>query len=262
MMRALYTAGTGMKAQQMNLDVISNNLANVNTTGHKKDRIEFEDMIYQTLRQTGVASGPDTQLPTGLQVGHGVMPVATQKIYTQGSLQETGNPLDIAISGEGFFQITMPDGTLAYTRDGSFKKDSQGRVVTSEGYYLEPAITIPENSTDLSISTDGQVSVSIPGQTDPQILGQITLARFINPAGLEKMGQNLLTESAASGAPVVSNPGADGAGQTINLYVEMSNVQVVEEMVNMIVCQRAYETNSKAVQTADSMLETANGLKR
>lgn len=262
MMRALWTAGTGMVAQQANIDVISNNLANVNTTGFKKSRTDFQDLMYQTIRQAGATSGPDNMFPTGIQMGHGVRQVATQKIYTQGNFQQTGNSLDISIEGEGFFQITMPDGTLAYTRDGAFKKDAQGRVVTSEGYPLEPAITIPAEATDVTIAADGQVSVTISGQNTPQNVGQIQIARFVNPAGLDSLGRNLLKETAASGAPVVANPGVDGAGTLTQKYLEMSNVQVVEEMVNMIVAQRAYEVNSKAIQTSDSMLEQAANLKR
>jgi flagellar basal-body rod protein FlgG, Gram-negative bacteria len=262
MMRALWTAGTGMAAQQANIDTISNNLANVSTTGFKKARSDFQDLMYQTIRTPGASSGPDTILPTGVQVGHGVRQVATQKIYTQGSLEATGNALDIAIQGDGFFQVTMPDGTIGYTRDGAFKKDDQGRVVTSEGYPIEPQITIPANSTDLNVSSDGIVTATVPGQTQPQELGQIQVARFINPAGLLSLGQNLLQETAASGTPVVGNPGEDGAGTLVDKYVEMSNVQVVEEMVNMIVAQRAYEINSKAITTCDDMLSQAASLKR
>jgi len=262
MMRALWTAGTGMAAQQANIDVVSNNLANVNTTGFKKSRADFQDLMYQTVRQAGSTTGPDTQLPTGVQIGLGVRQVATQKIYTAGTLQQTGNSLDVAIEGDGFFQITMPDGTLAYTRDGSFKKDSTGRVVTSEGYLLEPAITIPDTATEVSISSTGVVTATMPGQTTPQELGQIQIARFVNPAGLESIGRNLLKETAASGAPTVSNPGADGAGTLVQKYLEMSNVQVVEEMINMIVAERAYQMNSKAITTADEMLEQAANLRR
>lgn len=262
MMRALWTAGTGMIAEQANIDVISNNLANVNTTGFKKVRTDFQDLMYQTMSQAGAATGPDTQLPSGIQMGTGTRQVATQKIYTDGSYESTGNNLDVAIEGDGFFQILMPDGTTSYTRDGSFKKDSQGRIVTSDGYPLEPQINIPDNATDITISADGRVSATIPGQTDTQDLGQLELARFINPAGLSSIGRNLLQETAASGNPVTSNPGDDGAGTLAQKYLEMSNVQVVEEMVNMIVAQRAYEVNSKAVQTADSMLEQAANLKR
>lgn len=260
MIRALWTAGTGMVAQQANLDNISNNMANVNTTGFKKSRVDFQDLMYQTIRQAGASSGPDTQVPSGIQQGHGVRMVATQKIYTQGNFQNSGNDYDVAIEGDGFFQITMGDGTLAYTRDGSFKKDSQGRIVTSDGYLLEPVITVPETATGLTISSEGIVTATIPGGT--QELGQITIARFVNPAGLESMGRNLLKETAASGVATVNNPGTDGTGTLIQKYVEMSNVQVVEEMVNMIVAQRAYEVNSKAIQTADEMLEKAANLKR
>lgn len=260
MMRALWTAGSGMVAQQGNIDNISNNLANVNTTGFKKSRIDFQDLMYQTIRQAGATSGPDTQIPSGLQMGHGVRQVATQKIFTQGNFQQTGNSLDVAIEGDGFFQITMPDGTTAYTRDGAFKKDSQGRMTTSEGYPLFPAITIPQEATDFNVSSDGLVTATTPaGQQD---LGQLTIVRFINPAGLDAIGRNLLKETAASGAPVVSNPGTDGAGTLVQRYLEMSNVQVVEEMVNMIVAQRAYEINSKAITTSDQMLEQAANLKR
>ncbi len=260
MMRALWTAGSGMVAQQGNIDNISNNLANVNTTGFKKTRLDFQDLMYQTIRQAGATSGQDTQIPTGLQMGHGVRQVATQKIYTQGSFQATGNSLDVAIEGDGFFQVTMPDGTIAYTRDGSFKKDSQGRMCTSDGYLLEPQITIPQEATDFTISSEGLVTATTTaGQQD---LGEITLARFINPSGLENMGRNLLKETEASGVPMVTNPGTDGAGTFAQKYLEMSNVQVVDEMVNMIVAQRAYETNSKAITTADEMLGQAANLKR
>ena len=262
MMRALWTAGTGMIAQQANIDVISNNLANVNTTGFKKVRTDFQDLMYQTMSQAGAATGPDTQLPSGIQIGTGTRQAATEKLYTDGSYQSTGNNLDVAIEGDGFFQILMPDGTTAYTRDGSFQKDSQGRIVTSDGYPLEPQINIPDNATDITISADGRVSATIQGQTDTQDLGNLELERFVNPAGLSSIGRNLLTETAASGNPVTSNPGDNGAGTLAQKYLEMSNVQVVEEMVNMIVAQRAYEVNSKAVQTADSMLEQAANLKR
>lgn len=262
MMRSLWTAASGMIAQQGNIDVISNNLANTNTTGFKKSRTDFQDLMYQKMQQPGASSGADTQVPTGIQIGLGVRQVATQKIYTEGSFQATGNSLDMAIEGEGFYQITMEDGTISYTRDGSFKRDSQGRIVTSEGYPLEPAITIPETATSVSISSGGLVTATIPGQTTPQELGQIQIARFVNPSGLDSMGRNLLKETAASGAPVVTNPGTDGAGTIVQNYLEMSNVQVVEEMVNMIVAQRAYEINSKAITTSDTMLETAVNLKR
>ncbi len=262
MMRSLWTAASGMVAQQANIDVISNNLANVNTTGFKKMRTDFQDLIYQTVRQAGATTGPDNMLPTGVQMGHGVRQVATQRIFTTGNFQSTGNSLDVAIEGDGFLQITLPDGTLGYTRDGTLKRDSQGRIVTSEGYFLEPQITIPQGATEITISSEGIVSATIPNQTTPQELGQIQLARFVNPAGLDSIGRNLLKENNASGPPVVSNPGVDGAGTIVQKYLEMSNVQVVEEMVNMIVAQRAYEINSKAVTTSDEMLSTANTMKR
>ena len=262
MMRALWTAGSGMVAQQANIDVISNNLSNVNTTGFKKSRSDFQDLMYQTVRQPGATSGADAQIPTGIQIGHGVRQVATQKLYTVGNFQSTGNPLDMAIEGDGFFQINMPDGTIAYTRDGSFKLDSQGRLVTAEGYQLEPQIAIPQGATSIEIAADGTVSATLPDNNTPQELGQIQLVRFINPAGLESMGRNLLKETNASGAPTASNPGQDGAGTIVQRYLEMSNVQVVDEMVNMIVAQRAYEMNSKAITTSDEMLGIAAGLKR
>jgi flagellar basal-body rod protein FlgG len=262
MMRALWTAATGMVAQQANIDTISNNIANVNTTGFKKSRSDFQDLMYQTIRQSGSSTGPDTQLPTGIQIGSGVRQVATQKIYTPGNFQQTGNELDVAIEGDGFLQVVLPDGALAYTRDGSLKRDGEGRIVTSEGYPLEPQITIPAEATEITISAEGVVSATIPGQTATEELGQIQLARFVNPAGLDSIGRNLLKETSASGQPVVTNPGADGAGTIVQQYLEMSNVQVVEEMVNMIVAQRAYEINSKAIQTADDMLGQAANLKR
>lgn len=262
MMRALWTAGTGMAAQQANIDVISNNLANVGTTGYKKSRSDFQDLMYQTVRQPGTSSGGDGQIPTGIQIGHGVRMVATQKLYTTGNFQSTGNPLDIAIEGDGFFQVTMQDGTIAYTRDGAFKTDSQGRIVTSEGYLLEPQLSIPQGATNVEIAADGRVSVTLPNNAAPQEIGQIQIVRFINSAGLESQGRNLLKETAASGAPAASNPGEDGAGTLVQRYLEMSNVQVVDEMVNMIVAQRAYEMNSKAITTSDEMLSIAASLKR
>lgn len=261
-MRALWTAASGMIGQQQNMDVISNNIANVNTTGHKKHRAEFEDLIYQTMRRAGTTTGDDNQVPTGLQQGHGVRLSATSTIHTQGSFQHTGNSLDMAIEGEGYFQIDMPDGTTAYTRDGSFKRDSDGQIVTSDGYPLNGMGTVPENATEITISPEGRIEVTIPGQNDTEEIGQIELARFINPQGLANIGKNLYAETAASGDPVTSNPGTDGAGTVVQDYLEMSNVQIVEEMVNMIVAQRAYESNAKAVTTSDSMLEIANGLKR
>ena len=263
MMRALWSAASGMKGQQTNMDVIANNIANVNTYGGKKVRAEFQDLIYQTLRDAGAQSGQDNQYPTGLQIGLGTRVAATQRVITQGPLQTTENPTDVGIQGEGYFRVTLPDGTTGYTRDGSFKLDSQRRLVTSDGYLLADGITFSENSPvdSIVIAGDGQVSETPAGGTQ-QNVGQITLARFVNPAGLTAIGKNLFIVSEASGQAIESNPGTDGAGTLTQGTLEMSNVQIVEEMVNMIVSQRAYESNSKAITTSDSMLEIANGLKR
>ncbi len=262
MIRALWTAASGMMAQQLNIDTISNNLANVNTTGFKKNRAEFEDLIYQTTAEAGTPVATGLTLPTGIQIGLGVRPSATQKLFMQGNIYQTENPLDIAIEGDGFFQVTLPDGTVAYTRDGSFKLDANGNIVTSDGYFIEPPITIPQNATSISISPEGVVSVKIPGQVAAQNVGQIQLARFVNPAGLKAIGDNLFKETDASGAPIVANPGTNGMGNLRQGFLEASNVQVVEEMVKLITAQRAYESNSKSIQTADDMLRIANGLKR
>lgn len=264
MMRALWTSGTGMYAQQLNLDVISNNLANVNTTGFKKSRVDFEDLIYQTLQTPGapVTSGGDLQLPVGMQIGLGVKPAAVGKIFTTEAFQETENPLDLALSGDGFFQITLPDGRTAYTRDGSFKLTSAGQIVTSNGYPLSPEITVPADTTQISISETGVVSVLTAASTTATEVGQIELAKFANPAGLISYGKNLYLQSDASGNPVVDIPGNQGLGATVQGVLEMSNVKVVEEMVKMIIAQRAYEANSKGVQTADDMLSLANNLRR
>jgi flagellar basal-body rod protein FlgG len=263
MMRALWSAASGMKGQQTNMDVISNNIANVNTYGGKKVRAEFQDLVYQTIRDAGAQSGADSQYPTGMQIGLGTRVAATNRVFTQGSLQTTDNPTDIGIQGEGFFRITLPDGTIGYTRDGSFKLDSQRRMVTTDGYPLAADITIDQNapSDSIVIAGDGQVSCTPAGGTQ-QNVGQITLARFVNPAGLTAIGKNLFVVSEASGEAIESNPGEEGAGTLTQGTLEMSNVQIVEEMVNMIISQRAYESNSKAVTTSDSMLEIANGLKR
>ena len=263
MMRALWSAASGMKGQQTNMDVISNNIANVNTYGGKKVRAEFQDLVYQTLRDAGADSGADSQYPTGMQIGLGTRVSATNRVFTQGSLQSTEGPTDIGIQGEGFFRITLPDGTTAYTRDGSFKLDSDRRLVTTDGYPLADNITIDETapSDSIVIAGDGQVSCTPAGGTQ-QNVGQITLARFVNPSGLTAIGKNLFVVSEASGDAIESNPGEEGAGTLTQGTLEMSNVQIVEEMVNMIVSQRAYESNSKAIQTSDSMLEIANGLKR
>jgi flagellar basal-body rod protein FlgG len=256
MMRALYTAATGMVAQQYNLDTIANNLANVNTTGFRMNQARFQDLLYQTLKAPGSPIGASI-VPVGQDVGLGSKVGSSEKIFTQGSLQQTGNPLDIAIEGDGFFQVTLPDGTTAYTRDGSFKEDATGAVVTADGYFLSPQITIPQNAINVSVGSDGTVTALTPGATTPTTLGQITLVRFTNPAGLQPRGQNLFLQTAASGTPIISQPGLNGAGTLLGGYVENSNVSVVNEMVNMIVAQRAYEANSKAITTAEQMLATA-----
>jgi flagellar basal-body rod protein FlgG len=255
MIRSLWIARTGLDAQQTQLDVISNNLANVSTNGFKRGRAVFEDLLYQNLRQPGAASSQQTQLPSGLQLGTGVRPVSTARIFTQGNLQKTDSTLDIAVNGNGFFQILLPDGSTGYTRDGAFQKDSTGQIVTSEGYPLQPAITIPADATALTVSTDGIVTVTQPGnpQTTTQI-GQIQLASFINPTGLQSIGQNLFLETASSGTPTPNTPGSNGTGVLNQGYVETSNVNVAEELVTMIQTQRAYELNSKVVSTSDAML--------
>jgi flagellar basal-body rod protein FlgG len=250
MIRSLWIAKTGMEAQQTQLDTISHNLANVGTNGFKRGHVVFEDLIYQNLRQAGAASSDNTQLPTGLQVGLGVRPVATSRIFTQGNLQQTSNNLDIAIKGQGFLQIQQPDGTTAYTRDGSLQVDATGQLVTNAGYLVQPGITVPANAQSVTIAPDGTVSVALPGQATAQSIGQITIASFVNPAGLDPKGQNLWGETAASGAP-----GSNGLGSLQQGYVETSNVNVVEELVAMIQTQRAYELNSKAIQTSDQMLQ-------
>lgn len=261
MMRALYTAATGMEAQQYNIDTISNNLANVNTTGFRKNQARFQDLIYQTLRVPGTPVGPSV-VPVGQDVGLGVKIVSSEKLFTQGVLQQTGNPLDIAIEGDGFFQVTLPDGTPAYTRDGGFKRDANGSMVSADGYLLSPQITIPQNATQLQIGQDGIVTAQIPGQQAPQQLGQISLVRFTNPAGLAPQGRNLFVQTGASGAPVISQPGLNGAGTLQGGYIEASNVSVVDEMVGLITAQRAYEANSKAITTAETMLGTAVQMKQ
>jgi flagellar basal-body rod protein FlgG len=254
MIRSLWIARTGLDAQQTQLDVIANNLANVSTNGFKRSRAVFEDLLYQTLRQPGAQSSQQTQIPTGLQLGTGARPVSTARIFTQGNIQKTDNALDIAVQGSGFFQILLPDGTTGYTRDGSFQKDNQGQIVTSDGYPLSPNITIPADALSVSIGTDGTVSVTQPGNAATTQIGTIQLATFINPAGLQSMGQNLFLETAASGTPTPNTPGTNGAGNVNQGYVETSNVNVAEELVTMIQTQRAYELNSKVVSTSDAML--------
>jgi flagellar basal-body rod protein FlgG len=256
MMRALYTAAAGMAAQQFNIDTISNNIANVNTAGFRGNQARFQDLIYQQLRAAGTPVGSSV-VPVAQEVGLGVKVGSSEKIFTQGTIQQTNNPLDIAIEGDGFFQVTKPDGTLAYTRDGSFKRDANGSVVTADGYFLNPQISIPQSALQVGVGADGAVTALLPGQSAPQQLGQIQIARFTNAAGLAPTGQNLFSQTGASGSPVVSQPGINGAGTLQGGYIENSNVSVVDQMVAMITAQRAFEANSKAVTTAEQMLSTA-----
>ncbi len=260
MIRALYSAATGMESQQLNLDVISNNLANVNTAGFKKSKIEFQDLLYDNITAPGADVGSGNVLPTGVQVGHGSNPVATSRIFTEGEITQTGERLDVAVQGDGFFEVQMPDGSLAYTRDGSLKTDSTGRVVTSDGLPVQGGFQpIPAGTTSVTISPDGTVTTT--GGTGTQTF-QVQLTRFANPAGLQAVGRNLYIQTNASGSPETGNPGENGYGTLQQGYVEQSNVKVVEEMVNMIVAQRAYEVNSKAVQSADEMMQISNNLRR
>ncbi len=254
MIKSLWTAKTGLESQQVKMDVISNNLANVSTNGFKKSRAVFEDLLYQNLRQPGGANDVQNTLPSDMQVGSGVRPVATERLHSQGGLENTGNSRDLAINGKGFFQVRMPDGNVAFTRDGSFQLDQNGQMVTSSGYPLEPAVMIPENALSVSIGKDGLVTVTEPGSTQSVEVGQLTVSTFVNPAGLQSIGENLYLETTASGMRTESMPGMNGAGGLYQAYVETSNVNVVEEMVNMIQTQRAYEINSKAVKTSDEML--------
>ena len=255
MIRSLWIAKTGMEAQQTALDVISNNLANSGTNGYKSGRAVFEDLIYQNLRQVGANSGEQTTLPTGLQIGLGVRPVALARNFSQGALQQTGNSFDLAVRGNGFFQVQMPDGSTAYTRDGAFQLSSQGHLVTNNGYLVQPGITIPATAQSVTIGSDGVVTVALPGQSTSQNLGQLQIAAFINMGGLEPRGENLFGETGASGAPAVGAPGSNGLGQITQGSVETSNVNVVAELVSMIQTQRAYELNSKAVTTSEQMLQ-------
>jgi flagellar basal-body rod protein FlgG len=255
MMRSLWISKTGMEAQQTQLDTISNNLANASTNGYKKSHAVFEDLMYQNLRQVGANSSEQTTLPTGLQVGLGTRAVATARNFSQGNLQQSGNALDVAVRGNGFFQVQMPDGTVGYTRDGSLQVDAQGVLVTNNGYAVQPGITIPVGAQGVTIAPDGTVTALLSGQTAPQSLGQIQLASFVNPAGLEPKGQNIFTETSASGTPSAGAPGLNGLGALQQGFVETSNVNVVEELVSMIQTQRAYELNSKAIQTSDQMLQ-------
>ena len=254
MIRSLWIAKTGLDAQQTQLDAISNNLANVGTTGFKRARVAFEDLLYQNIRQPGASSSQQTQLPTGLQLGTGVRPTATVRMFTQGNLQQTGNQFDLAVNGHGFFQVQLPDGGTGYTRDGSFHVDANGSLVTSNGFALSPAVTIPPTAQSVTIGQDGTVSITVQGQAASQNVGQIQLANFVNPGGLESRGQNLYVETSASGTASANTPGTNGLGLLQQGYVETSNVNVVEELVSMIQTQRAYEINSKAIQTSDQML--------
>ena len=255
---SMWVAKTGLDAQQARMRTISNNLANVNTTGFKRDRAVFQDLIYQNIRQVGAQNTQDTQLPTGLAFGTGVRTVATEKLHTQGNLTQTGNSLDMAISGRGFFQVLMPDGNIAYTRDGSFQLNADGQMVTSNGYFLEPAITIPQGTQSVAIGEDGVVTVQLTGNAAPVQIGQVQTADFINPSGLQAIGNNLFLETASSGAPQTGTPNSNGLGAVNQGMLETSNVNVVEELVNMIETQRAYEMNSKAISTADQMLQFIN----
>lgn len=262
MIRSMWSAASGMQAQSLNIDVIANNLANVNTTGFKRSRAEFQDLLYETMRPAGSASSEETEVPTGIQLGHGVRPVAVSKIFSGGELQLTKNELDLAIEGDGFFQIIQPSGTTAYTRAGAFKLDREGRIVNPDGFLLEPEITVPTDAVSLAVGMDGTVSVLQAGESAPREIGTIQLVRFANPAGLHSSGKNLYLETEASGSPISGRAGTDGLGTIAQGFLEMSNVSVVDEMVNMITAQRAYETNSKVVQTSDDMLQIANNLKR
>jgi flagellar basal-body rod protein FlgG len=265
MVRSLWTAAAGMTGQQFNIDTIANNLSNVNTTGFKKNRVDFEDLLYQTLKVAGTPATEYTLVPTGIQVGHGVKAAATQKIFTQGSPQNTGNITDAAINGEGFFRVLLYDGSYGYTRDGAFKIDENAQIVTSDGYRLVPEVILPENfiRESLTITQQGRVTVKTPQTGDESIqVGQMELYRFVNPTGLQAIGENLFKVSAASGDPIAGQPARDGMGSILHQFLEMSNVSVAQEMVNMIVAQRAYEFNSKAIQTSDTMLGIAANLKR
>ncbi|MCC6729072.1 MAG: flagellar basal-body rod protein FlgG [Chthonomonadales bacterium] len=261
-MRALYTSATGMMAQQLNLDVIANNLANVNTHGYKRSTVHFKDLLYQTMLAPGATAAGGGQVPTGTQVGLGVADAGTSRVFTQGTLQLTGSDTDVAIRGQGFLRVLMPDGSTAYTRDGTLSVDSQGRLVTADGYAIQPEVTLPADRETLTISPNGTVSVKRQGQTAEETVGQLQLTRFMNPAGLNSLGDNLYAPTAASGEPQDGSPGENGLGVLVQKALEMPNVEVVEEMIRMITVQRAYETNSKAIQAADEMLQGANNLKR
>jgi flagellar basal-body rod protein FlgG len=260
MQRALFTAATGMRAQQMNVDVISNNLANVNTAGFKRSRVDFEDLLYQVLKAPGTEAAAGVETPSGIQIGLGVRPASIQKSFEQGIFQLTENPLDLVIEGKGFFQVSRPNGEINYTRDGSFRIDSTGQMVTANGFLLEPAVTIPADTTEITVGMDGTVSVLQGGSTTPSTVGQIQLAQFPNDGGLLALGKNLFAETTASGAPTTGTAGEDGLGTINSGYLEGSNVQIVEELVNLIIAQRAYESNSKAIQASDKMLQLVNSI--
>lgn len=255
MIRSLWISKTGLDAQQMAIDVVANNLANVSTNGFKRSRPVFEDLLYQTLRQPGAKSSQLSDIPSGLQLGTGVRPVATERVFSQGNLVQTGNGLDLAINGNGFFQVQLPDGTTGYSRDGSFQLNSQGQVVTASGYIVSPGITIPSGSLTVTISRDGIVSAQASGSIAPTQVGQLQLANFVNPGGLQSQGENLYLETASSGSPTTGNPGSTGLGVLNQGFTETSNVNVAEELVNMIQTQRAFELNSRAIQASDQMLQ-------
>ncbi|RME01613.1 MAG: flagellar basal-body rod protein FlgG [Calditrichaeota bacterium] len=262
MIRALRTAATGMLAQELLVDTISNNLANINTTGFKKAKVEFQDLLYQNQRAIGAANLQGVNIPTEIQIGHGTNPVSVHKMFSQGDISATENPLDLAIDGNGFFQVIRNDGSIGYTRDGSFKISGDGRIVTADGLVLEPEINIPADAQEIHVSLDGVVSVKTSGDIAPVEVGRIELAKFVNPAGLESIGGNIYLPTVASGEPLTGSPGTENLGTLRQGFLEMSNVQVVEEMVNLIVAQRAYEINSKAIRTADEMLNIAGSLRR
>ena len=262
MIRSLWTSATGMQAQELNIDVISNNLANVNTSGFKKSRAEFQDLLYENLRPAGAASSADTTIPTGVQLGHGARPSAVQKMFSQGDFQNTENELDWAIENDGFFQIELPNGDTSYSRCGEFKLDADGRIVNADGFLLVPQLTVPTDTVSITVGMDGTVSAIQANDPIPREIGTIQLARFVNPAGLRSLGKNLFVPTEGSGDEIVGTPGQDGFGTIAQGFLERSNVSVVDEMVNMITAQRAYETNSKVIQTADDMLQMANNLKR
>lgn len=258
MIRSLWIAKTGLNAEQTRMDVIANNIANVNTTGYKRERAVFADLLYQNLRQAGAQSSQQTQLPSGLEIGTGVRTVATERLFSEGNLTQTNNPLDVAINGNGFLQVLLPNGTLAYTRAGNLELNNQGQVVTPEGYPVQPAIAIPQGATSVTIAADGTVSVTLPGQAQAQQIGNLQLATFVNPAGLQASGDNQYLETTASGPPTTGQPGVNGVGTLRQGFLETSNVNVVQELVNMIATQRAYEVNSKMVQASNQMMQYAN----